>query len=99
MLTWDAVNCIAPITAPELAGALWRREGGRRGFSHLLLFNIPQGLCVHHVSYSATQPFLYKAILKASATSRPLHSSHRRKAGKQRKGRLAGKGGTVGICQ
>ena len=74
-------------------------KGGRRGFSRLLLFNIPQGLCVHHVSYSATQPFLFKAILEASVTSQPLHGSHRRQAGKQGRGQLAGKGSTVSVCE
>lgn len=68
---------------------------GRRGFSCILLFNIPQGLCLHHVSYPATQLFLFKAISETSVMSWPLHRNWWRKAGKLGRGVLAGKSSVV----
>lgn len=69
-------------------------KGGRRGFSHLLLFIIPRAQCAS-CSASATQPFLFKATLEARTTSWPLLSSCQRKAGKQGRAELAGKGGCL----
>lgn len=85
MLARDAVHCIAPVRhlSSLVLQACLVGKGGRRGFSHLLLFSVPQGLCVHRVSHSATQPFLFKAVLKSRGTSWPLHSRRRRKAGKE----------------
>lgn len=69
-------------------------KGGRRGFSHLLLFIIPRAQCAS-CSASATQPFLFKATLEARTTSWPLLSSCQRKAGKQGRAEVAGKGGCL----
>lgn len=76
MPTWNAVHSITPMRHLSLlmleAHSVVKR--GRRCFSPLLLFDIPLGLCVVHVSYSATQSSLFKAILKASVVTWPLHS-------------------------
>lgn len=101
MLTWDAVHCIAPVKVPELTGAQSLLCGEGREESLFLSSAVqhpPGALCASCFSLSNTT-LSFEAILKASVTSQPLHSSHRRKAGKQRREELAGKGGVAGVCE